>query len=335
MRYSQEQLSAMAEKIDIVDYIGQTEELHHKCGKYWCCCPFHSGDDTPSLCIYPETQTWYCFGCGAGSSIFDWVMHKDKLSFSEAVSKISSLTDTPLESIIESETIGVLKELKKCHDNNATIVTNRHILDWQSDYFDNFSDELPQEWLDEDMTEEALRRYFIRVDKKANRIVYPVQDSDGSLIGVKGRTRIDAYKELGISKYMNYFKVGNLDYFQGWCQAYPEIIRTKSVIIFEGVKSCIKSWGWGIRNTVASETAALADGQLRLLIKTGIKDVTIGWDTDQKFQSIINDKNIKLLKKFADVYVIRDTHNRLDYKMAPVDKGEDIYRKLLEERFKI
>ena len=55
MRYDQEKLNELAEKIDIVELIGQTEELHRKGQNYFCCCPFHKNDDTPSLCIYPET----------------------------------------------------------------------------------------------------------------------------------------------------------------------------------------------------------------------------------------------------------------------------------------
>lgn len=335
MKYSQEQLNELSEKIDIVDYIGQTEELHRKGQLYYCCCPFHSGDNTPSLCIYPDTQTWYCYGCGAGSSIYDWIMHKDNISFQEAVIKISSLTNSPLEETIESESISVLKTLRKQKESHIKEVNQRRILDWQLDYYNKYDDECPQEWLDEDMTREALKTYNIRIDHSANRIVYPVEDKDGNLIGVKGRTRLSAYKELGLSKYMNYYKIGQLDYFAGWSQALSEIKQTKSVIIFEGLKSCIKSYGWGIRNTIASETAALSEGQLRLLIQSGISDITIAWDSDQKFQDIVRDSKIQRLKMFANVYVIKDIHGLLDNKMAPVDKGEKIYKKLLEERIKI
>lgn len=336
MKYSQEKLNELAEKIDIVDYIGQTEELHRKGNLYYCCCPFHNNDDTPSLCIYPDSQTWHCYGCGAGRSIYDWIMQKDDISFQEAVEKISSLTDTPLESTIESESIGVLKELKKLKQHNTKTNGNpRIILDWQSDYLDKFSDELPQEWLEEDMTKEALKTYNIRIDKNANRIVYPVFDQDNNFIGVKGRTRLSDYKILGISKYMNYYKIGVLDYFQGWQQASPQIIDSKSVIIFEGIKSCIKCWGWGIRNTIASETAAISDGQLQLLIKAKIPEIIIGWDTDQSFKSIVSDSKIQMLKRFTTVSVIKDTHKLLGEKMAPVDRGEAIFRQLLEERIRI
>ena len=333
VRYSQDQLNTMAEKIDIVEYIGQTEELHRKGNNYFCCCPFHTNDDTPSLCIYPDENKWYCFGCGAGSSIYDWIMRKDGISFQEAIKKVSSLTNSPLEEYTESESIAVLKELKRSHQKTPKIV--RPILDWQSDYFDNFSDELPQEWIDEGMTEEALKTYNIRIDHNKNRIVYPVLDRDNNLIGVKGRTRLSTYKELGLSKYMNYYKVGVLDFFQGWQQALPEIINDKSVIIFEGVKSCIKAWGWNIRNTVASETSKLSDGQIQLLIKTKIPEIIIAWDSDQSFKNIATDTKIRMLKKFTTVSVIRDIKHWLGEKEAPVDRGEQIFRKLLEDRVRI
>ncbi len=334
-KYSSEQLDEMATQIDIVEYIGQTEEVCQQGQKYFCCCPFHKGDDTPSLCIYPETHTWYCYGCHTGRSIYDWIMQKDSLSFQEAVEKVSSLIGLPLDEGIESESIGVLRELKKCTENHHKDAESRQILNWSSDYLYKYSDEDPQEWLDEGITHEALKTYNIRIDKNKNRIVYPVWDSDGNFIGVKGRTLLPTYKEFGISKYMNYYKVGQLDYFAGWREAYPEIINSKSVIIFEGIKSCMKAYGWGIRNTAASETSKLSDGQLQLLIKTGLSEVIFAWDTDQKFQSIISNEKIKMLQKFTKVSIIRDVHKLLGDKEAPVDRGEEIFRRLLEERYKL
>lgn len=335
MRYSEDQLKAMADKIDIVDYIGQTEELHRKGNNYFIQCPFHSGDNTPSLCVYPDTNKWYCFGCGAGSNIYHWIQLREQMSFGKAVEKVAELTGSEISDAIESESITFLREIQRCKQPKENSQQQREILDWQKDYYDKYSDELPQEWLNEDMTEEALKTYAIRVDRSANRIVYPVTDSNGNLIGVKGRTRIEAYKELGLAKYINYYKVGVLDYFQGWQQALPEIINRKSVIIFEGIKSCIKAYGWGIYNTVASETAALSDGQLQLLIKTNIPEIIIAWDSDQKIKDIISDSKIKMLRKFTSVSVVTDNKGWLNDKEAPVDQGEIIFRELLHRRIKL
>ena len=338
MRYNQEQLNELAEKVDIVDYIGQTEELHKKGDKYFCCCPFHNNDDTPSLCIYPSSNRWYCFGCGAGSSIYDWIMKKEDLSFADSIKKVADITDSNIDitSWYESESVKFLKELKKDKESKACLhKLDRQVLDFSSDYLEKYSDELPEEWLAEDMTAEALKVYNIRIDHDANRIVYPVFDEDGQFIGVKGRTRLAAYKELGLSKYINYQKIGGLTYFQGWQQAFSEIINRKSVIIFEGIKSCIKAYGWGIKNTVASETSDLSEGQLRLLIKNGISEVIIAWDSDQDFKKIISNPRIKTLKRFTDVSVIRDMKHILDEKEAPVDKGERVFRELFDRRVRL
>ena len=336
MRYSGEQLTELANKVDIVDLIGQTEELHKKGQNYFCCCPFHNQDDTPSLCIYPADNRWYCFGCGAGSSIYDWIMKKEDISFTDSVKKVMDITnsDIDMSEWYESESVKFLKGLKKNKDNKTRMSKlDRQVLDFTSDYLDKYSDELPKEWLAEDMTAEALRIYNIRIDNNANRIVYPVFDADGQFIGVKGRTRLAAYKELGLSKYMNYQKIGQSDYFQGWQQAMRN--NPKSLIIFEGVKSCIKAYGWGITNTVAAETSNLSDGQVQLLIKHGFHEIVIAWDSDQKFKSIVTNPKIQMLKKFTIVSVIKDTQNLLGEKEAPVDRGEKIFRELLDRRIKI
>lgn len=332
MKYNGEQLKAMADKIDIVDYIGQTEQLHRKGNNYFIKCPFHSGDNTPSLCINPVSNKWHCFGCGAGSSIYDWIMQKNNKTFQEAVEIVCKIVGEEPIQYVESESIAFLKQLKKKNNTKTILVNDRKTLDFAEDYLNKYSDELPQEWLDEDMTEEALRHYNIRIDHNANRIVYPVFDANNNFIGVKGRTRLKAFKELGLSKYINYQKIGTIDYFQGFQQAYSSVISTKSVIIFEGLKSCIKCYGWGIPNTVSSETSALSEGQLQLLVKTGISEVIIGWDADQKVSNIIKDAKINLLRKFTSVSVINNT---LGGKNAPVDKGEKVFRDLLERRIKL
>lgn len=336
-KYTQEQIDELASKINIVEYIGQTETLQRKGDNYFCCCPFHKGDDTPSLCIYPDKNNWHCFGCGAGTSVIDWIMKYNNLSFREAVDVVEDIVGTELSEYTESESMRFLKQLEKqkVERQQNSCENLRKTLDFTEDYINKYSDELPEEWLNEDMTAEALKTYNIRIDHDANRIVYPVMDSEGNFIGVKGRTRIKAYKELGLSKYMNYHKVGVLDYFQGWQQAYPTIVDKKSVIIFEGIKSCIKAYSWGIKNTIAAETSKLSDGQIQLLIKNDINEVIIAFDSDQQFRSIASNSKIQLLKKFTKVSVVVDNKKRLGEKMSPVDMGEYIFRDLLNERIRL
>ena len=335
MKYDSQQLRDLAAKVDLVDYIGQTEELHRQGQNFFIECPFHNNDNTPSLCINPVLNKWHCFGCGAGSSIYDWIMQRQSVSFPEALETVCRLAGEDIANYTESESISFLKQLKRQKAKEDSEVNVRKTLDFAEDYLNKYSDELPEEWLAEDMTAEALRTYQIRIDHNANRIVYPVFDADGCFIGIKGRTRIKAYKELGLSKYMNYNKIGTIDFFQGWQQALPYIKKKKQVIIFEGIKSCIKAWGWDMRNTVASETAALSEGQLQLLIKTGIPEVIIAWDSDQKYKDIVRDNKIQMLKRFTTVSIISDSKGWLDNKEAPVDRGEWLFRELLDRRIRL
>lgn len=341
MRYNSEQLEELASKVDLVELIGQTEDLQRKGQNYFIKCPFHNYDDTPSLCINPATNKWHCFGCGAGSSVYDWVMRSYNKTFPEALQYVCDLVGEDVEEYIESESIAFLKQLKNQHSiSNARqssandSINIRKTLNFTDDYLNKYSDELPEEWLAEDMTAEALRHYNIRIDHNANRIVYPVFDEDGNFIGVKGRTRLASYKELGLAKYINYHKIGTITYFQGWKEALQEVINRKSVYIFEGIKSCIKCYGWGIPNTVASETSALSDGQVKLLVKYGIPEVNICWDNDQKVQDIIRDPKIQMLKRFTNLYVVQCS-KEFGEKMSPVDMGEQAFRKLLERRIKV
>ena len=338
MKYNSEQIKELAEKVDLVEYIGKTEELHRRGDCYVINCPFHKDDNDPSLSIRPSTNRWHCFGCGATGNIFDWIQAYEGKTFPEALEQVCEMLGEEPEEYIESETVAYLKQQKKqqMKIKKSAEQPQRTILDFTEDYLYKFSDELPQEWLDEDMTEEALRHYNIMIDPNANRIVYPVFDADGNFIGVKGRTRLKEYKALKLSKYMNYHKVGTIDYFAGYVEAADEIKREKSVIIFEGIKSCIKAYGWGIRNTMASETSALSEGQLRFLIRAGIPEVIFGWDNEERFQDIATDTNINILKRFTKVSVIYDRHRLLpELKMAPVDAGKEVFERLLKERIKL
>lgn len=337
MRYNGEQLKSMAEQIDLADYISNTQELHKVGGDYKIECPFHNGDNTPSLHIYTEQHRWYCFGCHKGGDIYEWIKLYEKVSFQEAVEKVAQLTGNEVIDCIESESVGFFKTLNKCLDHKKDDVS-RQQLDYKTDYEDKYKDELPSEWLNEDMTPEALKAYNIRIDESANRIVYPVLDADDIFISVKGRTRNPYYKDIKIPKYINYYGIGTIDFFQGWQQAIKEIKNRKSVIIFEGIKSCIKTYGWGIKNTVSSETANLSDGQLDLLIKTGIGEVIIGWDNDQSLKTIMANPKIQILRRFTKVSAISDRYHILglpEDKLAPADKGEEIFRELLERRIRI
>lgn len=167
----------------------------------------------------------------------------------------------------------------------------------------------------------------------SNRIVYPVYSNDDQLISIKGRTRFKNFKDLKIAKYMNYFAIGKLDYFQGMQQARSAIKESGEIIIFEGIKSVMKVDQWKFHNAVSAETSKLNEYQIELLIKMQIRDVVIAFDQDVKIDKIR--KCTELLKRFTNVWVVYDKWSLLKEKDSPCDQGEKIFRTLYERKIRL
>ena len=145
---------------------------------------------------------------------------------------------------------------------------------------------------------------------------------------------------MKIKKYQNYHKIGTTDFFIGMKENIENIKSKNEVIIFEGIKSGMKVEGWGFDNWLASETGWLNDEQVLILVKLGIKDVVIAYDTDVSLQKIKD--CTKKLRRFANVYVVLDRRFKKykllgdeKDKLSPCDKGEEVWRTLYNERKRI
>lgn len=325
MQYDYEELDILCEQVDLLEYAsGSFDFVKKDSHNYACHCPLHI-DKTPSLMIDTSGNYFYCFSCGVSGNIISWLRVFEKLSFEEAVQKTAKLVNIDLTSLQTSDTIAFYKKLRRSKQNKEQI--KREIL--PADYFDKFSDELPNEWIEEGIPETTLKKYEVKIDKRSNRIVYPVYDSNLNLIGAKGRTRFKNYKKLNIMKYMNYTKLQTLDFFAGMKQA----SIGKKIILFEGIKSVMKADSWGYHYCVSTETSSINEDQVRLLIRLGVKEVIIAFDKDVKISKI--KENTKMLQRFTNVSVIQDKKNLLDDKDAPVDKGPEVFKQLLEERVRL
>ena len=328
MHYDTEELNELCKKIDLFDYVEQSQHYAKKSGGlYFYHCKRHSDSD-PSVCLYPES--WHCYSCGKGGNIINWFMYEEGLTYDKAVEKLQKLTGTQLKEIKHSPALKYYKRIKKSVEVPSKPLFERQALDFQKDYIDKYVDEIPDEWVSEGISPDILRKFNIRIDHDGNRIVYPIYDNNGVFIGVKGRTRLKKYKELNISKYMNYYKIGTVDYFAGLKENLEYINKTKSVIIFEGLKSVMKLNTWGEYNSVAAETSILNKGQIQKLLQLGVTEVTIAFDKGIDLSKI--KQCIQILKRFCKVYVVYDVNNLLDDKDAPVDKGKEIWERMYRER---
>ena len=328
-------LTEMCGQIDLLEYASQTMDFRRKGNKYFTSCPHHSDSD-PSLCISPDVNLYYCFSCHRSGNIINWLIDYEGLTFQEAVDKVSEMTGTDLNQFRICDSLKYYKDIKRIAESRINKPIEREILPYS--YYEQFDTEIPDEWVSEGISPEVMRQYDIRIDKASNRIVYPIYDNDNHLIGVKGRTRYENYKDLDIKKYRNYTKIQTSNFFVGMKENRDTIKQAGSVIIFEGIKSGLKISSWGLPNNwLAAETSRLNEAQIDILIKMYIREVTIAFDRDVNLQEI--KKCTAMFRRFTNLYVVCDRYNRNRLlpgdKDSPVDAGLDVWKTLYDERMRL
>ena len=281
---------------DIVRVISDYVSLKKRGANYMACCPFHS-EKTPSFSVSQPKGLYKCFGCGAGGSVFDFVMRIEGCQFPEAVRIVAEKSGIPIPALDETE------DYKKTqHDREVVLRLNdlaakffeMNLLDDEAGaaaraYVESrgISDETralfrlgyaPDSWdalihflrgnnaTDEDLTISGLvvpKDTGGFYDRFRGRLMFPIADSQGRVIAFGGRVMGE-----GEPKYLNspetsvYTKGRNL---YGLAYSKNDVRSAGYAILVEGYLDCIIPYQAGIQNIVASLGTALTDNQVRLL----------------------------------------------------------------------
>ena len=111
----QEYIQEVVRRNDIEEIIGQYVQLRRRGRTATGLCPFHN-EKTPSFVVYPDTQSFYCFGCGAAGDVISFVRKYNNLGYVEAVKQLASRAGMPLpeEDDRESRARQRLLEINRC-----------------------------------------------------------------------------------------------------------------------------------------------------------------------------------------------------------------------------
>lgn len=331
--YDDEMLQQINENADLLGYVSQFLELEKKGDDYFAHCPAHI-DKTPSLSFTPAKNSYYCFSCQRSGGIIGYLMDFEGLKFEDAVKKAAQLAQVDLSKMCHSSTITFLKKIRTL--NAPKQAPYKHEILKQKE-FNKYKREPVPEWLAEGIKQDVMDLFDIRIDTYQNKIVYPVYNIDNNLINIKGRTRNKNFKALKIPKYINYFAVGVMDYFQGLNITLPYVKEANEIIIFESIKSVMKAYGWGYKNCASAEKHTLTKEQVDLLAKLKV-NIVFAYDSDVDYGDNGVRQSIDKLKRITNVYIIQDKHCLLggkDTKNAPVDLGEEIWTELYNNRKKV
>ena len=305
MRYSDDVIEEVRTKNDIVDVVSQYVKLTRKGSSYFGLCPFHN-EKTPSFSVTPAKQMYYCFGCGAGGNVFNFIMEYENYTFGEALSHLAQRAGVELPKIEYSreakekaERKALLLEINKKAAQYFYYQLRREggkaayqyltgrglseetIKKFGLGYSDKYSDDLYKYMKAKGYSDELLRESGLfnaderrgMYDKFWNRVIFPIMDVNNRVIGFGGRVMGD-----GKPKYLNSPETKIFDKSRSLNVA--RTTRKNYLILCEGYMDVISMHQAGFTNAVASLGTALTSGHASLL-KRYTEEVLLLYDSDE------------------------------------------------------
>lgn len=331
---SEASLDELIAAIDIVEYIGQFVDLEQRGDEFWGLSCFKD-EKTPSFSVRREPPVFFDYSSGIGGNVFTFTKFYYHCSAGEAVQKLSDyagFSDNQAGDIKRAPRLSATQVFKRYQKpihtqkpSSAKVLPPDYML-----RYENRPEKL-QVWRDEGISDVVMAKFQVRYDPFSDRIVYPIRNLEGDIVNVGGRTLDPLWKEKDLKKYCYFHSWGTLDVIYGAFENMQGIMARREIILFEGCKSVLIAASFGVTNTGALLTSHLNPNQLRLLARLGC-DVVFALDNDV---DVRRDHNIQKLQHYVRVTRIHDTSGLLDEKDSPVDKGEEVFRKLYADRIAI
>lgn len=350
---SYEEILSIQRKANIVDIIRDYVPLTQRGKNYFGICPFHD-DHNPSMSVSPEKGVYKCFVCGNAGNVFNFVMEYEKVSFYEAVKIVADkigvsidISTSKKENTKKSPLYDIYNIAYKFYQNNLNTVygkdAKKYLLNRKidEDVIKNFNIGLSlsdselcnalkaKGFKDDDIVSSgvAVQNGNNIYDIYKNRIMFPLYDLEGNVVGFSGRI----YNQKSESKYINtketeIFKKGELLY--NYHIAKKEARKEKNIIVVEGFMDVIRLSTIGIVNVVATMGTAVTKYQLNLIQKLA-PNITLMFDGDKAGEKATNafielangnDSNIKVVRLEdnldPDEYILTKEKDKMIYNLS-------------------
>src|SRR5215470_9713718 len=345
MRYPQTFIDDLRRQADIVRVIQDYVQLKKKGANWMACCPFHK-EKTPSFSVSPTKEIFYCFGCGKGGNVFNFVMELERVSFPEAIKIIAEKNGVPLPKLVDDSRFEARRQ-----EIDEVIQLNAWALEWWEKQLQSSSEaRIARDYLvQREITEETQKTFrlgyapdswealstYLRhkgatqlqiersglvvkkeeggsYDRFRGRLIFPVLDIQGRPIAFGGRTlKNEDAKYINSPETAAYVKGRNLF---GLNLTRDEIRRQGFAILVEGFLDLIVPYQSGVRNVVASLGTALTHDQVKLLSRFARK-VVVNYDGDRA--------GVQAAKKAIEILLAEDLEVKV--LVLPDDADPDEY----------
>ncbi len=334
-RIPSEVIDQIRSAVDIADVIGQDVQLKKQGKNLMGHCPFHQ-DDTPSFSVNQEKQFFYCFSCHRSGNVFSFLEQLHELSFPQAVAAVAKFANLDLPAQYQEGGTGAPAnrahdQFYRVHTQAAKLYhhilvntpagqaalayltkrgTTRELIDrFQLGFAPDLDD---QQVLLEYCQKQGLDYQFLRqtglfidrasgelADRFRGRVIYPLRDERGQVIGFSGRI-LSKTPPPNTPKYLNSPETPlfnkrrtlfNLDLAK---QAARE---AGHLTLFEGFMDVISAYGAGVKTGIASMGTSFTSEQVQV-IRRLTKQLTIAYDGDEPGQAAI-ERSLALLEEAA------------------------------------
>ena len=307
-------VAEVKQRISLTDFVSRTIKLQKSGRNYRGLCPFHT-EKTPSFYVFEDTATWRCFGsCGEGGDIFSFLQKRENMNFREVLEVLAreagvQFSPRTPESLKEQDRLNAClslavdfyqENLKKSHGEIARkyLLENRELSEETIDYFK--IGWAPNEWrflrnhLQEKgfSDEEGLAvgvlaesdKGGLPYDRFRGRVIFPIQDNRGSLVGLGGRILGDGEPKYLNSPQTKLFDKGNILY--GLNEAAKTAKDNGVIVLVEGYFDVVSSWQAGFKNVVATMGTSLTEMHARILGRA-VNKLVLALDPDNAGQNAI------------------------------------------------
>ena len=352
--------------IDILTELG--DGTYKKSGENLCFSTYncHFGDSPYKLFYYPESKMFKCYTCNESKSLFDIIGGLLNLSFSESFKWLCNYkgiktSHTQFRGLRSRDSEN--KDLEFLRLHSYTPKSNEIVLpEYDDKVLRNFDKAIEESWYEEDINdEEVLDKFEILYNYYDGSMIIPHRSPSGEFVGCIRRSFNEKEIEDG-KKYMP-LTWGNITYkypkawnIYGYYQNKENIKRYEKCIIYEAEKSTLHYGSiYKQENNIALSLGGMnmSKYQAKLLIDLHCKEITIALDCQYRQELIDSEEDTQevreakaefnlyikkilkiynMLKNYTLVSVIMDFKNRLEYRDAPIDKGQEVWEELYNER---
>ncbi len=358
--FTKDSLELLRQRIDLPEVLAAHIELRRAGSAYKGLCPFHE-EKTPSFIVQKGDTHYHCFGCGAHGDAISFLMTHVKMSFADAVESLAERFQVTLEQDREPKgergpSKAKLKQVLELASDLyhylllhsvegrsalAYLYSRGISLDFIRQFHLGFAPgqmNLMVRYLrlcdiDERLQEAAglihvgssgkVRDFF------SDRILFPIRDALGSVIGFSGRK----FKEETFGgKYINtqetlLFKKSHVLFGLSYCRA--QIAKEGKAIIVEGQMDCLRLIHAGFNYTVAGQGTAFGQDHVRELLQLGVKHVFLALDADTAGREAAVKVGHLFQKKGVAVSVV-ELPDGTDPDSLLIDYGPPYFSQLLE-----